>query len=412
MFGCVEDEECAYGHIVWKSKDSVDNLYVYESELCYECVDVLGSYRLIYSQECEDCSDGIGLFDCRGCQNCIGCVGLRQKSHHIFNQPVSKEEHERFLMEHPLSDPKTVPFILEKQRELRRQLPQRFFFGSQNSNVSGNHIYNSKNVHYSFDIKQGEDAKYVFTGKELKDVRDGSFLGTNSELGYQILTCGGKNIFFSHFCVDSHDIYYSDNCYGSGDLFGCSGLRSKNYCILNKQYTKEDYLALKERVIEHMRKTGEWGDFFPVSLSPFAYNEAIAQEYSPLSKEQALSQGLGWAENVPATSGQETKTFKELPQDPQLFTEELLKEVLKCDKCGHNYRLIPQEITFYKRMSLSLPSECFNCRHARRMSLRNPRSLWPGKCARCGAEFETSYSPEGQGEYKIYCEACYQAEMI
>ena len=27
VFGCVEDEDCAYGHIVWESKDSIDNLY-------------------------------------------------------------------------------------------------------------------------------------------------------------------------------------------------------------------------------------------------------------------------------------------------------------------------------------------------------------------------------------------------
>ncbi len=153
IFGCVDTEDSAYGHIVWNSKECFDNLYAFKCELCFECTDVLGSYRLLYSQECEDCTDSIGLFDCRGCTNCIGCVGLQQKTYHIFNQPVTKEEYEKFLIEHPLNDPKTIVMILEKREELRRQVPQRSFFGSHNVDVSGNHIYNAKNVHHSLDRK-------------------------------------------------------------------------------------------------------------------------------------------------------------------------------------------------------------------------------------------------------------------
>jgi len=37
-----------------------------------------------------------------------------------------------------------------------------------------------------------------------------------------------------------------------------------------------------------MMKTGEWGEFFPASLSPFGYNETVAQEYFPLSREEVL----------------------------------------------------------------------------------------------------------------------------
>ena len=32
-FGCVENENCDYGHIVWNSRDSIDNLYIYKSEI-------------------------------------------------------------------------------------------------------------------------------------------------------------------------------------------------------------------------------------------------------------------------------------------------------------------------------------------------------------------------------------------
>lgn len=45
-----------------------------------------------------------------------------------------------------------------------------------------------------------------------------------------------------------------------------------------------------------MTSTGEWGEFFPHTLSPFGYNESIAQEYRPLSKTDIESKGWNWYE--------------------------------------------------------------------------------------------------------------------
>ncbi|HRI36281.1 MAG TPA: hypothetical protein PK765_04380 [bacterium] len=67
-------------------------------------------------------------------------------------------------------------------------------------------------------------------------------------------------------------------------------MNDKSYCILNKQYTEEEYNTLVPKIIAHMRETGEWGEFFSPNLSPFGYNETVAMEYFPLTKEQALSQ--------------------------------------------------------------------------------------------------------------------------
>jgi hypothetical protein len=35
-----------------------------------------------------------------------------------------------------------------------------------------------------------------------------------------------------------------------------------------------------------MRSTGEWGEFFPHELSPFGYDETVAQEYFPMTEEE------------------------------------------------------------------------------------------------------------------------------
>ena len=43
-----------------------------------------------------------------------------------------------------------------------------------------------------------------------------------------------------------------------------------------------------------MKKRGEWGEFFPGMVSPFAYNETVASEYYPLFKTEAEKQGFRW----------------------------------------------------------------------------------------------------------------------
>jgi hypothetical protein len=188
-------------------------------------------------------------------------------------------------------------------------------------------------------------------------------------------------------------------------------LRNAEYCIFNQQYSKEEYEALVPQIIGHMKKTGEYGEFFPIRLSPFAYNESIANEYDPLSKQEALAMGFQWADEVPSTVGKETISYDQLPKNPDEFSEALLPHILKCVTCGRNYKLIQKEINFYKRMHLPLPQECFNCRHARRMAMRNLRNLWAGVCSNCAKHIETSYAPESQKEFKIYCETCYQNEV-
>ncbi|MCX6752167.1 MAG: zinc-ribbon domain containing protein [Candidatus Nomurabacteria bacterium] len=412
IFGCIDDENCDYGHIVWSSTDCTDNLYVYKCELCYECMDCIGSNRLIYSEECEACVDSIGLFDCRGCTNCIGCVGLRQQSHKIFNQPVTKEEYQEFLRNYPLNKKESIEYILEKREELRKKIPTRAVYGSHNTNVSGDHIYNAHNVHYSFDIKGGENSKFCFTAKENNEVYDGSFTIEN-EFSYQILTCANShNVFFSHLLTDCNEGYYSQFCFNSKNIFGCMGLRNKQYCILNKQYTKEEYEKLMPQIIENMKKTGDWGNFFPIWMSPFAYNESITNEYMPLTKKQALDQGFSWRDDIPSTTGKENCAYEDLPKDPKEYSDEkLLDKILKCESCGKNYRFISREIGFYKRMGLALPSKCSNCRHQRRMDTRNKRELNDSTCASCGIEIETTFSKEKQEVYKIYCEKCYQREI-
>ena len=74
------------------------------------------------------------------------------------------------------------------------------------------------------------------------------------------------------------------HCRSCINCFACCGLSGQQYCIFNKQYTKEEYENIVAKIITHMQTTGERGEFFHPSLSPFGYNETVAQEYYPLQK--------------------------------------------------------------------------------------------------------------------------------
>ena len=251
VFGCIENEECDYGHLVWNSRDCIDNLYLVKCELCYESIDCIGCNKLLYSQECENCADSIALFDCRSCTNCIGCVGLQQKSYHIYNQPVTKEVYKKYLDEHSIEE------IMAEREKLRLALPHRASYGYRNNNVSGNHVYNSKNIQHAFDVKAGEDAKFGYTVRSFKDSYDVSFT-VDVEATYSSLTCNGNNMIGCHVCFNSSYAYYSEHCYNSHNIFGCEGLRGAEYCILNKQYTPDEYAVQKSKIKNQISNVKKW----------------------------------------------------------------------------------------------------------------------------------------------------------
>jgi hypothetical protein len=54
--------------------------------------------------------------------------------------------------------------------------------------------------------------------------------------GYKLNNC-----FYTSFCADMYDSGFCENCTKGNHLFGCVSLDNKEYCLLNKQLTKEEY---------------------------------------------------------------------------------------------------------------------------------------------------------------------------
>ncbi len=395
-------EDCYYGKLFQKCKNSVDCSYLFNSELCYQCFSVYDSYAcqyLSFSQNCQDCGFSSNL---RGCKHCCLSTNLVQKEYHFQNQPLPKEEYEKRVASFRGSFAKT-----EQMRTLYADamstMTRKFANIVNSEECSGDYIEHSKSCVDCYDVSDGRDCRNVFVGVETKDVYDCSNMYVKPELCYQVLGVIEVNrVAFCIYVFHCHDMLYCEYCFNSSDCFGCNGLTHKKYCILNKQYTKEEYDALVPKIIGQMKKNSEWSKFFPAKYSPFGYNESVAQEYYPLSETEAKRRGFAWRESGTKGAKPQTMTLPDIiGETPDTITQELLA----CATCKKNFRIIPQELTFYRSQIVPIPHECPDCRYDGRLTLRNPRKLWDRECMKCKKAIRTTYSPDGPEI--VYCESCY-----
>lgn len=416
------NEDCYHNtYSIW-SKNSVDNYWVIRSELLYECIKCDHCFSGTFLEYCEHCNDCHYCLDLKGCHDCFGCINLRHKEYHFFNQPLSPDEYKSKVAAYLSSHAGRQKALAESQTHFLK-FPHKDARLIQCINSTGDDLLNCKNVHEGYLFENSHDCKYCYIGLDLKDGLDLSSFGwgevlyncaSSVELNHVMVASSTTNLDFSQYCFI---------CFNSSYLFGCVGLNRKEYCILNKQYTKQEYEKLVPKIIEHLQKTDEWGVFFPPAISPFGYNETVAQEYFPLTQTQAEKAGWNWKDKDQREYKPQTYSGS---YDIEKVSDSIINEIFACQApavipdsdrestptsqtCHRNYRLVKQELEFYRRLQIPLPSACPTCRHHRRLQRKNPHQLWERQCQKCQATVKTSYAP-GRPE-TVYCEQCYLKEV-
>jgi hypothetical protein len=423
-------EDTMYSQGAANLKNCLDTYTVQKCEECYEKTLGDNSYKVFFSFGAEESMDSIFLWECNNCQNCIGCINLRNKRYCIFNKQYTKEEYFKFKEEFDFGSYKKLAEFKEKYKNFILNYPYKYAGIFKSSNCTGDNIINAKNSRYSFDVYGDiEDTKYVAHGLGAKDSYDCYGFGGGAYLLYEGVDTGLKasDVYFSVLTHSSMDTNYTYMCFNSKNLFGCIGIRKGQYCILNKKYTKEEYEELIPKIKQHMidmpyvDKKGieyKYGEFFPSEISPFAYNETIAQEYYPKETEKIISSGYSYREPLKREYNVTIKS-EELPDNIRDVKDNIINEIIACPNdgneltlCTEAYRITEDELTFLRRYNIALPRYCPNCRHYQRLKQRNPLKLWHRKCMKegCTNEFETSYAPD-RPEI-IYCEKCYQNEVM
>ncbi len=407
-----QNENCYYDHFTKTSKDCVDSNFAYHSTLCYEVIQCYGCYGCRWSQYLENCSDCTMCFDCKGCRHCLLCTNQRNKEYCIMNEQVTKEVYEARLEELRLSSHQAVEHLKTVWKD--RLLSQGIFRDMYLLNCegcSGNDIQTSKNCLSCFNAVDCEDCSYLYDILNAKDCADMNYSLYDPEADYEVIsTVGLKHSAFYLTGPYNSYCFYSEMLKSCSHCFGCVALKKRQHCILNKQYTKEEYEELFPRIIHHMRKAGEWGEFFPVVLSPHGYNETVAMDHFPLTKSQAKERGWRWKDRTEETA-KITKIIPatQLPDAIQDIPDDILHWAINCEVTGKPYKIIKQELEYYRRMQIPVPRLHPDERHRRRVVLSNPRKLWNRTCGKCQRPITTSYSSERPE--KVLCEACYLKEV-
>ena len=406
------------------AKDTADSLRIFSSELCYESIGQHKCYRVFYSKECDACTDVWFSRNCYGCMNCIGCVNLRGSSYKIFNEQYSKEDYFKKLEELKLNTRSGISMLKKEAEIFWDTLPYRSYNGDTfNLNVTGEYAFQSKNSKELYIAGGAENCKWCqfLTFKPTKDCVDYSGWGNNAELIYESFTVGenASNIKFSGYCwSDAINTEYSLWCVTSKNNFGCVNLKRKSHCILNKEYSKEEYIILREKIIEDMKKNPyidkqgrawPYGEFFGSGFNKFAYNNSTAYKFFPKTKEEAFKCGYIWNDEE-EKQADATISGKDLPETIGEADESILKEVIACTSCDRRYKIASLEFDLLRKMNMPLPARCLKCREKSRFDKLQMPKLYNRACAKCDTAIRTSHAPD-RTEI-VYCVKCYQGEFL
>jgi hypothetical protein len=417
-------ENVYYSTLINNLKHSMDCIRGYYSELCYESIGFIRCYKMFYSDECDDCIDVWFSRNCYNCQNCIGCVNLSGASYCIFNVKYNKEEYGKVVKDLDLKSWSKIQELGKEAFKFWLTKPYRAYHGhSLNYNVTGDYVYTSKNSKESYILNGAEDCKYcqLITVTPIKDCYDYLGWGDNANRIYEGVSIGynADSILFSNECwPDAFDLQYCSWSISGKNNFGCVNLKRKQYCILNKQYTKEEFFKLREKIIEDMKvnpyidnlgRKFYYGEFFPLEFSEFSYNKSNAMRFFPKIKEEAQKEGYGWDDSEKII-GKYTMKALELPDNIEETNDLILKESIECVTCDRPYNIAKGELDLLRKLELPLPHECPKCRENIRFNRMTMPGLYNRNCNKCSVKVRTPYSPD-RPEI-IYCEKCYQQEVF
>ncbi len=377
-----------------KSRDVLDGFYCSDCELCARCRYVTQCYQCVELYDSSNCSECYFSSELHGCTHCLCCTNLSNKKYQIRNQACSPEDFAREVSQVLNGERERYHHAVSELTQARAQAPRRAQHSLRCEDVIGDHLFNSKRAYHCFDLRDGE-ACYNNTNGGGFSVAHGYSVGfpISDHVFSSVTIRSSSEIFFCSNCWNSHALWYCDGCVNCKECFGCAGLKHKQFCFFNRQYTPDAYRTLVSRWRLRMLELGEWGLFFPIELSPYAYDESAAQDFFPLSPQEIRDRG--WR----VSPQKETAAHERMT--PQKHTP----GVRYCSSCGQAFKVVPREQSLSAQLGVPENQECPDCRLTVRFAERAPYQLEERACARCGEKVLTPLSAAAAPV--LWCEPCF-----
>ncbi len=402
-------ENSSYLYRVVEAKDSFDIVYCFNLQNSYDCLSCHNSYNLNFSENSRDCIDSYFLYDCRNCQNCFMSWNLRNKKYCIRNTQYTKEQYEERIKKVEFDSYSKIN-VLKKEFEdiLKKEVVHRENFNLRTTNSSGDYLTDCDKCVNCFFWEKSQNCRNHIRGMKTKDSIDQTFTWNTEMSGNNSGVFGGFGIKHSSWS-DARYSEYLDLCIECEYCFGCVGLRKKKYCILNKQYSKEEYEKLREQIVRDMQKRGEYGKFLPYSMGLCDYNFSTGIIYFPnITEKEILDKEGYWSEeNLSSADG---ISSLELPDSIIDTKADISLQALICPETKYRFNIAPTEYEFHKRKNFALPRLHFDLRIMKAIKKMSIIKSYPYKCFYCEKDIMAYYPPEW-GYQKVACEECYKQNI-
>jgi hypothetical protein len=397
---------CSYASssaLAWKCK------YL---ELCYHIYQSSNLFHCFYCELCFGCSDVRFSRLCFDCHHCFGCVNLQHKKYCIFNKQHSREEYLSFINSFDQGSLAHTGKAWQRTKQFMQMVPTRGTVEWDNDCCEGDIIFNSQHCKHAFTIENCDRSTYIYDVKNAEYSMDLDNTSHCSGLCYQAVQ--SSQLFHTCFAVNSHgcsDSFYVMDSYRLNHCFGCVGLYQEHYCLLNKRYKRQEYYKILERVVEHMKETGEWGQMFPPTLSRFGYNESSAMSDYPVEEQQAVEGGYSWSHYSRPVKGEGDAILSEqLPDRILDVPDSIVGKKIKCSETGKLFKIQKSELLLYKLLNVPIPRVAFPRSLKNVRSARNKMVLRHRNCSNiadsCKAPVETTY-PEEIPQL-VFCDDCHR----
>lgn len=327
-----------------------------------------------------------------------------------MNEQLSKEEYFKKKAEWDLSSRE----VYEKAKKqfmkiLETSSWHRALSNDQCENTTGNYNSNCKDAENCYFCQENEECVNCFRNYIGKTSLD--FHGQTSELCYYSILAQDEcyDIKYCSQMVNSQYMQYSAFCLNCQNCFGCCGLVNKKFHIFNKEYSEEDYHKTVEKLIAHMKETGEYGKFFPSYFAQNPYDESWASYYFPLNKEEQEAQGFKY--KPPIERRQENYLdSSEVPDSNKDIKNDDLDKIYWDEVYERPFKIREADVKFSQKIGVPLPYTYY----IRRMQENFKLVPFDGKlrkinCGKCQKEITTSWPSSFDG--RILCEKDYLNEV-
>lgn len=263
LLECFDSQKCENCVSVSDGNMVVDCIsadYIFESQNLYGCVGLYKCFNCFYCDDTEQTQEAYYSSTLTGCHDVFGCVNLTNKSFCIFNRQFSEQEYREKVALLKKLPPETIFEIVEK---IKKQLPITQTHERYNENTNyGHNIYYDKNCYLLFDSSWNENCCYLYDSFYNKNCLDMTYSGEDMQSCYE--TIDSKHAFNCNYLFQSsscQDSSYLFNCMDVKNSLGCVGLSHKQFCILNRQFAKEDYERIVKQVLDELKtKNLSWAN--------------------------------------------------------------------------------------------------------------------------------------------------------